>query len=92
MSRMIRIVTFERLSIPTLFISILIPFLFLDESAVSFASVEKKKVHRSEQEIKTMPTKQFLDEMVVPILNKALLKLNKDVRIVYLYIFNQKDY
>merc|ERR1711971_1349596 len=42
-----------------------------DESAVSslFASVE---------EIKTMPTKQFLDEMVVPILNKALLKVNKE--------------
>jgi len=51
-----------------------------DESAVSslFASVEKKKVHRSDQEIKTMPTKQFLDEMVVPILNKALLKVNKE--------------
>jgi hypothetical protein len=59
----------------------------LDESAVTFASVEKKKVNRTEQEIKTMPTKQFLDEMVVPILNKALLKVNKDVRIVYWYIF-----
>ena len=62
-------------------------FLFLDESAVSslFASVEKKKVHRSDQEIKTMPTKQFLDEMVVPILNKALLKVNKEVRSLFVY-------
>ena len=80
MARKIRIVTFDHLSVPILFICILI--LFLDESAVSslFASVEKKKVHRSDQEIKTMPTKQFLDEMVVPILNKALLKVNKEVR------------
>ena len=80
LARIIRIVTFDHLSVPILFICILI--LFLDESAVSslFASVEKKKVHRSDQEIKTMPTKQFLDEMVVPILNKALLKVNKEVR------------
>ena len=65
----------------------MISFLFLDESAVSslFASVEKKKVHRSDQEIKTMPTKQFLDEMVVPILNKALLKVNKEVRSLFVY-------
>ena len=49
-----------------------------DDSGVTVGSVERKRIVRSEQEIKTMPTKQYLDEMVVPILNKALLKVNKD--------------
>ena len=90
LARIIRIVTFDHLSKRSNFIHPYIDFifiLFLDESAVSslFASVEKKKVHRSDQEIKTMPTKQFLDEMVVPILNKALLKVNKEVRSLLVY-------
>ena len=49
-----------------------------DDSGVTLESIERKRIVRSEQEIKTMSTKQYLDEMVVPYLNKALLKVNKD--------------
>jgi hypothetical protein len=40
---------------------------------------EKPKIVRTDEEIKAMNTKQYLDEMVVPTLVKGLSFLNKTV-------------
>ena len=40
---------------------------------------EKRKV-RTLDEVSNMSTKQYLDEMVIPVLNKGLLAVNKEVR------------
>lgn len=45
---------------------------------MTLEAIEKKKVVRTEEEIKKMTTKQYLDEMIVPVLNKAMLKVNKE--------------
>lgn len=55
-------------------------FYFSDNGVTLEAVKEKKVIIRTEEEVKKMATKQYLDEMVVPILNKALLKINKEVK------------
>ena len=42
---------------------------------------KEKKIVRTEEEVKKMGTKQYLDELVIPILNKGLLAVNKEARI-----------
>ena len=42
---------------------------------------KEKKIVRTEEEVKKMGTKQYLDELVIPTLNKGLLAVNKEARI-----------
>lgn len=65
------------------------------DSSVILEKIEKKKIVRTEEEIKKMSTKQYLDELVVPVLNKAMLLANKEVNSKRIFIkdtpiFNQK--
>ena len=45
--------------------------------------MKKEKIIRTAEEVKKMTTSQYLDELVVPILNKAMIKVNKEVRFYY---------
>ena len=45
--------------------------------------VKEKKIIRTEKEVREMGTKQYLDELVIPVLNKGLLEVNKSVRNFY---------
>merc|ERR1711890_90286 len=49
-----------------------------DNGVTLEAVKERKMTIRTEEEVKKMATKQYLDEMVVPTLNKALLLVNKE--------------
>ena len=41
--------------------------------------MKEKKIVRTAEEVKKMTATQYLDELVVPILNKALITVNKEV-------------
>ena len=43
-------------------------------------SLKEKKIVRTAEEVRKMTATQYLDELVVPILNKALITVNKEVR------------
>ena len=49
--------------------------------------VKEKKIIRTEKEVREMGTKQYLDELVIPVLNKGLLEVNKSVRNFYVITF-----
>ena len=49
--------------------------------------VKEKKIIRTEKEVREMGTKQYLDEMVIPVLNKGLLEVNKSVGNFYVVKF-----
>ena len=42
-------------------------------------TMKEKKIVRTAEEVKKMTATQYLDELVVPILNKALITVNKEV-------------
>ena len=43
-------------------------------------TLKEKKIVRTAEEVRKMTATQYLDELVVPILNKALITVNKEVR------------
>ena len=43
-------------------------------------TLKEKKIVRTAEEVKKMTATQYLDELVVPILNKALITVNKEVK------------
>ena len=56
-----------------------IGYIFTDSGVILEKVGRNKNIVRTEEEIKKMTTKEYLDELVVPVLNKALLKVNKEV-------------
>ena len=47
-------------------------------------TLKEKKIVRTAEEVRKMTATQYLDELVVPILNKALITVNKEVRFFFL--------
>ncbi len=64
--------------------------LYVENSGVKLEGIPKR-VARTEEEIKNMNARQYLDEMIVPVLNKALLKVNKEVRKITISTFQDKQ-
>ena len=46
-------------------------------------TLKEKKIVRTAEEVRKMTATQYLDELVVPILNKALITVNKEVRFFF---------
>jgi len=48
------------------------------ETMSNAETLKEKKIVRTAEEVKKMTATQYLDELVVPILNKALITVNKE--------------
>ena len=55
-------------------------FTFCLETMSNAETLKEKKIVRTAEEVKKMTATQYLDELVVPILNKALITVNKEVK------------